>query len=196
MRVGLTGGIGCGKSTAGAMFAELGAIVSDADQLAREVVEPGTPGFNRVAGRWPEVVRDGKLDRAALAKIVFSDAQALAELEAIVHPLVRAREEEIERSAPPKAIVVHDIPLLFESGFWSNCDKTILIYAPVQTRIARVESREGWTREHIQDRIDVQIDQDEARELADYVIDNDGDLPHLREQIERVYADLSQGIAT
>lgn len=196
MRVGLTGGIGCGKSTAGAMFAELGAIVSDADQLAREVVEPGTPGFDRVAVRWPEVVHQGKLDRAALAKIVFSDAQALSELEAIVHPLVRAREEEIERSAPPKAIVVHDIPLLFESGFWSNCDKTILIYAPVETRIARVESREGWTREQIQNRIDVQIDQDEARELADYVIDNDGDLPHLREQIERVYAALSQGVAT
>ena len=196
MRVGLTGGIGCGKSTAGAMFAELGAIVSDADQLAREVVEPGTPGFDRVAARWPEVVSEGKIDRAALAKIVFSDAQALSDLEAIVHPLVRAREEEIERSAPPGAIVIHDIPLLFESGFWSNCDKTILIYAPVETRIARVKSREGWSRDQIQNRIDVQIDQDEARELADYVIENDGDLPHLREQIERVYADLRQGIAT
>lgn len=195
MRVGLTGGIGCGKSTAGKMFSELGALVTDADELAREVVEPGTLGFDGILARWPEVIRDGKVDRPALAKIVFSDAQALSELEAIVHPLVRAREDEIEKGAPPGTIVIHDVPLLFESGIWSSCDKTILIYAPVELRIARVQAREGWTREMIEKRIEVQIDQDDARNLADYVIENDGDLPHLREQIERVYALLSQSAA-
>ncbi|HXP94464.1 MAG TPA: dephospho-CoA kinase [Candidatus Binatia bacterium] len=195
MRVGLTGGIGCGKSTAGAMFAELGAVVTDADQLAHEVVEPGTPGFERVAARWPAVVRDGRIDRAALAGIVFSDAQALRELEAIVHPLVRAREAELEKAAAPGTIVIHDIPLLFESGFYSDCDKTVLIYAPAETRIARVTAREGWSREAIEKRMEVQIDQDDARGLADFVIENDRDLPYLREQIERVYEELRQGVA-
>ncbi len=194
MRVGLTGGIGCGKSTAGKMFAELGAVVTDADELAREVVEPGTLGFDGILARWPSVVRDGKVDRAALAQIVFSDAKELSELEAIVHPLVRAREAELEKSAPPGSIVVHDVPLLFESGYWSSCDKTILIYAPLEVRIARVQAREGWTREMIEKRIETQIDQEDARNLADYVIENDRDLPYLREQIERVYAELSEGV--
>ncbi len=177
------------------MFAELGAVVTDADQLAHEVVEPGTPGFERVAARWPSVIRDGRIDRAALAGIVFSDAQALHELEAIVHPLVRAREVELEKAAPPGTIVIHDIPLLFESGFYSDCDKTVLIYAPVETRIARVAAREGWSREAIEKRLEVQIDQDDARELADFVIENDRDFPYLREQIERVYEELRQGVA-
>lgn len=192
MRVGLTGGIGCGKSTAGKIFAELGAVVTDADELAREVVQPGTLGFDAIMARWPAVIRDGAVDRAALASIVFSDAAALSELEKIIHPLVRAREEELEKGYPPETVVIHDVPLLFESGYWSSCDKTILIYAPVETRIARVQAREGWTREQIEKRIEVQIDQEDARSLADYVIENDADLPHLREQIERVYAELAQ----
>lgn len=195
MRVGLTGGIGCGKSTAGKMFAELGAIVTDADELAREVVEPGTLGFDGILARWPSVVHDGKVDRAALAEIVFSDPEALTALEEIVHPLVRAREAEIEKSAPQGAIVIHDVPLLFESGYWTTCDKTILVYAPRELRVARVQGRAGWTREAIEKRIDVQIDQDDARTLADYVIENDGDLAHLREQVERVYEELRQGVA-
>jgi dephospho-CoA kinase len=177
------------------MFAELGAVVTDADELAREVVEPGTPGFDQVAARWPSVIHDGAIDRAALAAIVFSDAEELTALEAIVHPLVRARERELEKAAPPDSIVIHDIPLLFESGFYSDCDKTILIYAPVEVRMARVEAREGWSREAIEKRMEVQIDQEDARELADYVIENDRDLPYLREQIERIYAELGQGVA-
>src|SRR5579875_1149978 len=125
------------------MFAQLGAVVSDADLLAREVIEPGSPGF-----------------------------------EGIIHPLVRERERAIERAAPPDAIVIHDIPLLFERGFSAECDKTILVYAPVELRIARIAAREGWSREAIERRIRAQIDQEKARSLADFVIENDADLEH------------------
>ncbi len=176
------------------MFAQLGAVVSDADLLAREVIEPGSPGFQRIAERWPAVVRDRRIDRAALAEIVFSDREALAQLEGIIHPLVRERERAIERAAPPDAIVIHDIPLLFERGFSAECDKTILVYAPVELRIARIAAREGWSREAIERRIRAQIDQEKARSLADFVIENDADLEHLRAQVERVYGALRQSV--
>lgn len=192
MRVGLTGGIGSGKSSAAEIFAELGALVVDADVLAREAVAPGTKGLAQIERRWPQVVHDGILDRAALARIVFDDSQALAELEAIVHPFVRARAAEIEGTAAPDQLVVHVVPLLFESGYWSTCDKTLYVDAPVETRIARVIARDGWTREEIERRIAVQIDRDEALELADYVIENDGDLAKLRGEVERVDALLRQ----
>src|SRR5579875_200259 len=165
------------------MFAQLGAVVSDADLLAREVIEPGSPGFQRIAERWPAVVRDRRIDRAALAQ-----------LEGIIHPLVRERERAIERAAPPDAIVIHDIPLLFERGFSAECDKTILVYAPVELRIARIAAREGWSREAIERRIRAQIDQEKARSLADFVIENDADLEHLRAQGERVYGALRQSV--
>lgn len=191
LRVGLTGGIGAGKSEVGKLFAELGALVIDADELAREAVRPGTEAFRKIAERWPQAVRaDGTLDRASLARVVFRDSDARDELAAIVHPEVRRLGREREALAGPEQIVVHDVPLLFEAGFARQCDATVLVTADPQTRVGRIVARSGLDPEEIERRMKVQIDPDRARELADYTIDNDGTVGALREAVKDVFEDL------
>jgi dephospho-CoA kinase len=190
LRVGLTGGIGSGKSAVAAFFAELGATVIDADALAREVVEPGSGGLREIGALWPAAIgADGALDRAALAAVVFADDAARAQLNAITHPRVRARAAELERDAPD-GLVVHVVPLLFEGEFWRTCDKTVVVFAPQDVRIARVIARDSTERAAVERRMAAQIDPALARARAGYVIENDGDLGVLRERSAEVYAAL------
>lgn len=195
LRVGLTGGIGSGKSLVAALFAERGATVIDADVLARVVVAPDSEGLREIAAEWPEAIRpDGALDREAMARIVFGDEAARARLNAIIHPRVRLRAEELERAAPD-GLVVHVVPLLFEGEFWRRCDRTVVVIAPDEVRIARVVARDEAERADVERRMAAQIDPALARTRADYVIENDGDLTQLRERTLRVYDALLRVLA-
>ncbi|HTC30056.1 MAG TPA: dephospho-CoA kinase [Candidatus Acidoferrum sp.] len=191
LRVGLTGGIGAGKSEVARVFAELGAYIIDTDELAREAVAPNSDGLLAIAHTWPQFVRGGALDRAALAEVVFSDPQALARLNEIVHPFVRRLAKEREANAKPDQLIVHVVPLLFESGYIDMVDKSVVVIAPLEERIARVVGRDQTDAEHILARMKTQIDPEEARARADYVIENNGDLEHLREQTRAVYDALA-----
>ncbi len=192
MRVGLTGGIGSGKSEVGKVFAGLGALVIDADALAREALAPGSAGLERIAARWPAVLRaDGSLDRAALAAIVFADDEARAFVNGIVHPHVRERAAELEAAARPGQIVVQDVPLLFEAGVYRSCERNVLVVAPLEARIARVTARSALSRAEIERRIAAQIDPAAARALADEVIENDGTLEDLRVRAAECYGRLT-----
>ena len=195
LRVGLTGGIGSGKSAVAAVFAERGASVIDADVLAREAVAPGSAGLRAVAEAWPQAVDvRGVLDRPALAAIVFADPGARERLNAIVHPRVRALGAQREAEAP-EGIVVHVVPLLFEGDFWRACDKTVVVIAPDEARIARVIARDKAERTDVERRMAAQIDPGLARARADYVIENEGDLAALREQSARTYGMLLADLA-
>jgi dephospho-CoA kinase len=187
----LTGGIGAGKSSVAAAFRERGASVIDADALAREALAPGSPGARAVAARWPAVVdANGAIDRAALAQIVFEDPAAREQLNAIVHPQVRARAEELERAAPAGTIVVHDVPLLFEGDYWRSCEVTVLVVAPVEARVSRTVARGGIDRAQVLERMRAQIDPEDARRRATLVIENDGDLATLRRRANAVYDEI------
>ena len=191
--MGLTGGIGAGKSEAAKAFAGFGALVIDADALAREAVAPQSPGLERVAALWPGVIdRDGALDRAALASVVFASPRALEELNAIVHPFVRARGLELESSADSDRIVIHDVPLLFEAGFYLACDANVVVVASRERRVARLISRSGLGPPEIERRMRAQIDPERARELADYTLANDGTLDELRLAAREIYDDLRE----
>jgi dephospho-CoA kinase len=195
LRVGLTGGIGSGKSAVAEVLREGGATIVDADVLAREVVAPGSEGLREIARTWPEAIgADGALDRAAMAAIVFADPAARERLQAITHPAVRARAEELEREAPD-GVIVHVVPLLFEGDFWRRCDRTVVVIAPAQVRVARVIARDATEREAVERRMAAQIDPALARTRADYVIENDGDLAALREETLRVNAALARDLA-
>ena len=193
LRVGLTGGIGAGKTEAAKAFARLGALVIDADALAREAVSPGSRGLAEVRGLWPHVIgADERLDRAALASVVFRDPQALEALNAIVHPFVRERSAELEDGAAPDQIVVHDVPLLFEAGFYRVCDANVVVIAEREQRIARLIARSGLAPAEIERRMRAQIDPDRARELADYTLLNDGTLEDLQVATREVFDDIQQ----
>ena len=194
MQVGLTGGIGSGKSTVAQMLAESGALVIDSDELARDAVAPGTAGLEAIADRWPSVIRDGELDRAALARIVFDDSVAREELNAIVHPIVRELAAERVAGAQPDQLIVQMIPLLFETRSEARFAKTILVVAPDPVRIERAMRRDGATREQIVARIASQMPTDQARSRADYTIENDGDLEGLRERVRALYATLTASL--
>ncbi|MDE2482549.1 MAG: dephospho-CoA kinase [bacterium] len=191
MRVGLTGGIGSGKSEVARIFAELGAFVIDTDELAREAVAPHSDGLMEIARLWPQVVVRGALDRAALAEIVFNDPSARAELNAIVHPHVRRLALEREQHAKTGQLIVHVVPLLFETGYAEIVDKTILVIAPEAERVARVTQRDRVEESHVRARMAAQISPEAARARADFTIDNDGDLAHLRERARAVYEALA-----
>ena len=193
MRVGLTGGVASGKSTVAAMLADLGAIVIDADALAREVVQAGTPGFDRVVEEFgPELVGpDGELDRPALGRLVFADESARKRLEAIVHPLVFERYAELEATAPADAIVVHDIPLLAESGRAADFDAVIVVDAPRETQVDRMTRDRGWTAEDAESRIAAQAAREDRLAIATYVVDNTGSLDDLRARVAEIYAELA-----
>ncbi len=187
MRVGLTGGIGAGKSAVAAILGELGAFVVDTDAVAREVVAPQSDGLLAVARIWPQVVRNGVLDRAALADIVFNDAAARDRLNALLHPHIRRLALERERHAGAGQPIVHVVPLLFETGYDRLVDKSVVVVAPLEARIARVVERDRSDEGRVRARMDAQADPEVARRRADFVIENDGDLNHLRERTRAVY---------
>ena len=190
LRIGLTGGIGSGKSTVAALLAARGALVVDADRIAREVVEPGTPGLARVVETFGRGVlaTDGSLDRAALAAIVFADPEARRRLDGIVHPLVRARAAELTAAAPPDAVLVNDVPLLVETGQASSYDLVLVVEADTATRVARLVQR-GLTAEDAHARIAAQASDEQRREVADVVLDNSGTPEQLAEQVDRFWAE-------
>jgi dephospho-CoA kinase len=190
LRIGLTGGIGSGKSTVSALLAARGAVIVDADRIAREVVEPGTPGLTRIVETFGDriLAADGSLDRAALAAVVFADAQARSQLDAIVHPLVRARAVELTAAVPPGAVVVNDVPLLVETGQASSYDLVLVVQADPATRVSRLVQR-GLTPEDAHARIAAQASDDQRRAVADVVLDNSGTLEELAEQVDRFWAE-------
>jgi dephospho-CoA kinase len=196
VNVGLTGGLGSGKSTVAALLGEHGAVVIDADVVAREVVRAGTPGFAAVVARFgPGIVGpDGELDRAELARIVFAAAAALDDLNAIVHPLVGSRSAELAAAAPPGAVVVHDIPLLTENGLADRFDTVVVVEADREVRLARLAER-GLTRAEAEARMAAQANDRQRRAIADEIVHNDGDLDSLARQIDRLWDRLS-GSAT
>ncbi|WP_448639931.1 dephospho-CoA kinase [Geodermatophilus sp. URMC 63] len=190
LRIGLTGGIGSGKSTVAALLAARGAVVVDADRIAREVVEPGTPGLAAVVGAFGPGVRavDGSLDRAALAAIVFTDPEARARLDGIVHPLVRARAREVIDRAAPDAVVVQDVPLLVETGQAGVHDLVLVVETDLETRVARLLQR-GLSEEDARARIAAQATDEQRRAVADVVLDNSGGPEALAEQVDRFWAE-------
>ncbi|MGN6576268.1 MAG: dephospho-CoA kinase [Nocardioides sp.] len=187
-RVGLTGGVASGKSTVSAILAELGAVVIDADQLAREVVAPGTAGLKQVVDEFgPGVLTaDGELDRPAVGAIVFADDAARRRLEAIIHPLVRARGAELESAAPEGALVVHDIPLLAETGQGDAFDAVIVVDTPVETQVERMTMLRGWTAEDARSRVAAQASREQRRAVATYVIENTGTLEYHPRRVPAV----------
>ncbi|MGY1701097.1 dephospho-CoA kinase [Geodermatophilus sp. SYSU D00766] len=190
LRIGLTGGIGSGKSTVAALLAARGALVVDSDAIAREVVEPGTPGLAAVADAFgPQVLTaDGALDRAALASIVFRDPRARARLDGIVHPLVRARAQEVVAEAPPDAVVVQDVPLLVETGQAGRFDLVLVVETDLETRLARLVRR-GLSEDDARARIAAQATDEQRRAVADVVLDNSGDPDALARQVEDLWAE-------
>lgn len=196
VRVGLTGGIASGKSMVADELAARGAIIIDADLLAREVVEPGTPALAAIIDRFgAQVLKDGQLDRARLAQIVFADPLARRDLERIVHPAVRARAAELERAAGDAAVVVHVIPLLVETGQDEDFDLVVTVDADHETQIQRLIVRNGLTRLEAESRIAAQASREDRTRAADVVLDNTGSVTQLREQIDALWAELSSAVA-
>jgi dephospho-CoA kinase len=192
LRIGLTGGIGSGKSEVSRLLAAHGAVVVDADRLAREVVEPGTPGLAEVVAAFgPGVLAaDGSLDRAALGRRVFDDDAARRRLEAIIHPRVRARAAELEAAAGPDAVVVHDIPLLVETGQAESFDGVIVVDAPVEVQVGRLVDRRGMAEAEARSRIAAQASRQQRAGAADWVVDNTGSLADLEIAVGRVWQEL------
>ncbi len=192
MRVGLTGGVASGKSTVSAMLASLGAVVVDADVLAREVVAPGTSGLAEIVEAFgPEVLGDdGGLDRPSLGALVFADEQKRRTLEAIIHPRVRARGAELEGAAGPDAIVVHDIPLLVETGQAGSFDAVIVVDVPTEVQSDRMVRIRGMSEADAQARLDAQASREERLDVATYVVENTGSVDDLRDRVIEVFEDL------
>jgi dephospho-CoA kinase len=192
LEVGLTGGIGSGKSEVARLLASYGAVLIDADVIAREVVAPGTPGLAKIVEDFgPEVLRpDGSLDRAKLAALVFDDETARRRLNAIVHPLVGRRTAELKAQAPPDAVVVHDVPLLVENGLQSLYDLVVVVDAPVETQVARLMSHRGMTESAVRARIAAQASREQRLGSAAVVIDNSGTLEELEAQVRELWEEL------
>lgn len=195
MRVGLTGGIASGKSTVSAMLAELGATIIDGDVLAREVVEKGTPGLAQVVAAFGDDVltADGHLDRPKLGQIVFNDDEKRKTLEGIVHPLVFERYAELEAAAPEDGLVVHDIPLLAESGRADTFDAVIVVETPAEVQVERMLRDRGWSRADAESRIAAQASPEQRRAIATHLIVNTGTREDLRARVAEVYAELVGG---
>lgn len=193
MRVGLTGGVASGKSTVAAMLAELGAVVIDADLLARQVVAEGSPGLEAVVAEFGSEVLTpaGGLDRPRIGALVFADPSRRAALEGIIHPLVRARAAELEAALPPGSLVVHDIPLLAETGQAPSFDAVIVVDAPAQVQVDRMVSERRWTTEEARSRIDAQATREERLAIATHIVDNTGDVEDLRRRVAEVFSALT-----
>lgn len=191
LRIGLTGGIASGKSMVADELARLGAVVIDADVLAREVVEPGTPGLAAVVERFGDgVLREGRLDRARLGQIVFADPQARQDLEGIIHPAVRRRAAELEGEAGSDAIVVHVIPLLVETAQSQDFDLCVVVDVDRETQLARLAQRDGFGLDQANARIAAQASREARLAVADIVLDNRGSVADLNKQVAAVWSDL------
>jgi len=193
--VGLTGGIGSGKSTVAALLAARGAIVVDADAIARQVVEPGTPALGKLVERFgPEILApDGSLDRQALADRAFADEASRKDLEAITHPAIGEEFVRQVAAAPEHAVVVHDVPLLVESRRGFEYGAVIVVEASAAVRLARLEAR-GVRLEDAERRMAAQASDEDRRKVATWVVDNSGDLAHLEAQVDRIWAELQRRV--
>ncbi|MFJ8886341.1 dephospho-CoA kinase [Streptomyces sp. NPDC102402] len=198
LKVGLTGGIGAGKSEVSRLLARYGAVLIDADRIAREVVEPGTPGLTAVVEAFgPGILEPGgALDRSALGSIVFADPARLATLNAIVHPLVGARSAELERAAGAGAVVVHDVPLLTENGLAPLYDLVVVVDAAPGTQLDRLVRLRGMEEPDARARMAAQATREERLAVADLVVDNDGPLEDLEPQVRAVWSELTARVAT
>ena len=197
LRVGLTGGIGAGKSEVSRRLAEAGAVLVDADKIAREVVEPGTEGLAAVTAEFGDAVlrADGSLDREALGEIVFADEERRTALNAIVHPLVGRRSQELMAAAPRDAVVVYDVPLLAETGRSGFYDVVVVVDAPTEVQIRRLVGDRGMTEEQARARIAAQATREQRKAIADVVIDNSGDIAALDEQVAELWKTLASRAA-
>lgn len=192
LKVGLTGGIGAGKSEVSRLLVEHGAVLIDADRIAREVVAPGTPGLAAVVAAFGEDVlaEDGGLDRPKLGSLVFADPDRLAVLNSIVHPLVGARSRELESAAAEDAVVIHDVPLLAENALAPLYDLVIVVDASPETQLDRLVRLRGMTEQDARARMAAQATREKRLEIADVVIDNDVPLDELRRRVQEVWDDL------
>jgi dephospho-CoA kinase len=197
LRVGLTGGIGSGKTAVSDLLAEMGAVVIDADVLAREVVAPNTSGLAAIVVEFgPDMLTDtGELDRPAMGARVFDDDEARSRLEAIVHPRVRARAGEIEAAADPAAVVVHVIPLLVETGQASSFDEVVVVDVPPDVQRQRLMQTRGMTPEQVESRLAAQATREQRLAAATQVVDNSGTPEQLRTGVEKLWARL-QSLST
>ena len=192
IKVGLTGGIGSGKSEVARLLAAHGAVVVDADALAREALAAGTEGHAAVVAEFgPGVLApDGSLDRAAVGRLVFSDPACREALERIVHPYVARRSAELMAAAPPDAVVVYDVPLLVEKQLQGGFDVVVVVTAEEDTRVRRLTADRGMPEADARARISTQATDEQRRAVADVVLTNDDDLGALGEQVDRLWADL------
>lgn len=192
LNVGLTGGIASGKSVVSQRLAEHGAVVIDADKLAREVVAPGTQGLQEIREQFGQgvITEDGSLDRPALGKIVFDDDGARARLNAIIHPRVRAAAAQIRKEASPGTVVVEDIPLLVETGQQDRFDHVVVVQAPHEERIRRMVQDRGMSREEAESRIQAQATDQQRAAAADTVLDNSASIEDLNSQVDHLWEAL------
>lgn len=197
MLIGLTGGIGAGKSAVASRLRELGALVVDADAVARDVVAAGTSGLAAVVAEFGTTVlaADATLDRAALSALVFADADARARLNAIVHPLVARRSAELVAAAPPDVVVVHDVPLLVENGLAPGYELVVVVEADETARVRRLRADRGMSQQEIQGRMSAQATDAQRRAVADVVLDNSGSLAELHLKVDRLWADRLAPVA-
>lgn len=195
LSVGLTGGIGSGKSAVARHLVGHGAVLIDADAIAREVVEPGTPGLAAVVAEFGAAMlrTDGSLDRAALASVVFADPERLAALNSMTHPLIAARTAELMAAAPADSVVVYDMPLLVENGLAGGYDVVVVVDAPDEVRVIRLVER-GLSESDARARMAAQATREQRLAVADHIIDNSGDLGALEHAVDGLWQGLVAGL--
>jgi dephospho-CoA kinase len=193
MKVGLTGGIGAGKSTVADLFSQKGAVVIRSDELARQVIEPQTPGFQQVIDRFGKdfINSDGYIDRAKLAQVVFLDDAALKDLENIIHPLVRNKTNQIIEQHTSETIIVNEIPLLLEKKMESLFDFLVIVISSEKNRLERLIKR-GLTNEQAIARMAKQVTDEERKAAADFLIVNDGNLDQLEADVQKIWQTLQE----
>lgn len=194
VRIGLTGGIAAGKTTVARELERLGAVIVDADVLARQAVAPGSAGLAAVVARFGDGVlaADGSMDRAAVAQIIFDDPAARADLNAIIHPVVRSLAAEAEAAAPDGSVVVHVIPLLVETGQQGRFDAVVVVDLPLPEQLARLMRRDGLARAEAQRRVAAQASRDERLRAATHVIDASRPLPDMLQQVRALWDRLKE----
>ena len=191
MKVGLTGGIGAGKSTVADMFSKLGAVVIRSDELARQVIEPNTPGFQKVLSRFGNQIlqENGSIDRQKLAQIVFNDKNSLKDLEEIIHPLVRNKTSELIGSQTQETIVVNEVPLLLEKKMEKMFDFLVVVISSEKNRINRLQKR-GISEPEAKKRMSLQVSDEARKSSADFLITNDGNIDQLEADVAKVWQAL------
>lgn len=193
MKVGLTGGIGAGKSTVADLFSQKGAVVIRSDELARQVIEPQTPGFEQVVARFGKefVNSEGYIDRAKLAQVVFHDDAALKDLENIIHPLVRNKTNQIIDQQTAETIIINEIPLLLEKKMEPLFDFLVIVISSEKNRLERLTQR-GLTKDQVTARMVKQVSDEDRKAAADFLIVNDGNLDQLEADVEKIWQTLQE----